>query len=80
MMLKVGMKFEVGKQYEWNDPGLEPIKVLKRTERTITARVARYETLRMLIRHDGDGNEIVIDSSVPKKWRGTFTCNAKWEV
>ena len=79
MMLNVGMKFEVGKSYEWNDPGLEPISVLKRTERMIKV-TNSFGPWRMLIRHDIDGDEMVIDSSVPEPFRGAFTCNARWEV
>lgn len=79
-MQNAGIKFEVGKQYEWNDPGYGFLRVASRSEKTVTMTNDSNVTWRMLLRYDEDGNEMVIDSSVPKNRRGAFTCNAKWEV
>lgn len=81
-MFDYGMKnyfkaFEVGRVYEPNDRSYDPITVLSRTEKTITVTNGR-STWRMLVRHDEDGNEFVVDSSVPKNWRSAFTYKAKW--
>lgn len=58
--------------------GFEPIKVVHRTEKTIVVMNAYTEHFRwrMRIRTDEDGNEYVIDSSVPYKWRDVFTYKA----
>lgn len=72
-------QFEVGKRYEWNQGDWGSITVLRRTQKSITA-TNGGSTWRMLIRRDTDGNEYVVDSSVPQKWRDAFTCSAKWEL
>ena len=72
-------KFEVGKTYEWYQAEYGSIKVLKRTPKCIVA-TNGGSTWRMIVRKDAEGNEYVVDSSVPTKWRDAFTCNAKWEV
>lgn len=72
------MKFEEGKTYGWYQREYGSIKVLKRTEKMITA-TNGGSTWRMKIRIDENGNEFVIDSSVPKKWQDAFTCSACWE-
>lgn len=71
--------FEVGKEYEACDPGIDTITILKRTEKTLWVKNSTGEW-RMRINHDDDGNEFVADSTVPKKWREAFTYNAKWAV
>ena len=75
--------FEVGKMYRWADGAWDSVRVVARTEKTVTVRCEmcdNHAKWRMLIRHDDEGNEIAIDSSVPKKYRSGRTCNAKWEV
>lgn len=69
-------KFEVGCIYRPLDSSFEPIKVIHRTEKTIVVVNAYHFLWRMRIRTDEDGNEYVIDSSVPYKWRGVFTYEA----
>ena len=71
-------KFEVGKSYEPNDPGFDPVTVVKRTEKMIQIKNDRGTTWRMRIRVDEDGNEYVADSSVPKGWRHMLTYQAKY--
>lgn len=71
--------FEVGRTYEPADRSYDPITILSRTEKTVTVTNGRT-TWKMLIRHDEDGHEYVIDSSVPKKWRDAFTYKSKWGV
>ena len=72
-------QFEVGKRYEWYQREYGDIKVLDRTQKSIKV-TNGGSTWRMLIRRDTDGNEYVVDSSVPQKWRDAFTCSAKWEL
>ena len=69
--------FEVGKSYEANDTGYDPITVTRRTDKTIWVDNGSA-SWRMRIKHDKDGNEIVTDSSVPVKWRDAFTYSSKW--
>ena len=72
-------KFEVGHYYLCHDSGFDPIKVMRRTEKTIfvTNGGAKW---RMRIRVDADGNEYVIDSSNPKRYRDIFRYNATRET
>lgn len=70
--------FEVGKSYEANDPGYDPITITKRTEKTVWVNNGSA-SWKMRINHDNNGNEFVTDSSVPPKWREAFTYSAKWE-
>lgn len=72
-------KFKVGKCYEWADISYDPFQVLSRTDKTILVRNANHQW-RMRIRTNGQGDEYVIDSSVPKSYRRTFTSNATWET
>lgn len=65
-------KFEVGKEYEPYQREFDPIKVIKRTDKTIW--VTKDEvTWMMRIKHDANGNEWAADSKVPYKWRDAFT-------
>ncbi len=72
-------RFIEGKSYEANDCGLSPILILKRTAKMCLVRNDNGTEWRMLIRQDGD-TEIMIDTSVPQKWRGAYTYNAKFET
>lgn len=71
--------FEVGKYYEANDPGYDPIKILRRTDKTVWVDNGQSKW-RMRIKYDRNGNEMVTDSSVPSKWRDAFTYKASWCV
>ena len=64
-------KFEVGKQYFGNAVEYDPILIVKRTEKTVVVENSTNRW-RMLIHHDGCGNEYLIDSSVPERWREAF--------
>ena len=71
------MVFEVGKSYYPQDRSYDPVEVIKRTEKSIL--VKRWfggSTWWMRIKKDSNGNEMCIDSSVPKKWRIEFTYRA----
>ena len=72
-------KFEVGRRYEWYQREYGWIKVLRRTEKTITVTNGGSEW-RMFVRKDSMGSEYVVDSTVPEKWRDAFTCSARWEL
>lgn len=72
-------RFEVGKTYRWADSGFDPIKVLRRTEKTIWV-TNGGASWRMRIKHDEHGDEFVVDSSVPKRWQGAFTCSPELEI
>lgn len=71
--------FEVGKFYESYGSGFDPIKILRRTDKTIWVDKDGVKW-RMRIRKDNDGNEFAVDSSVPRNWRDDFTYSAKWET
>ena len=72
-------KFEVGKEYEANDPGLDPIKVIRRTAKCIIVDNGTSKW-RMVVKIDEEGDEYVVDSSVPKKWQEMFRYSARWNV
>jgi len=69
--------FEVGKQYEPNDRGFDPIRIERRTDKTVWVDKDGCKW-RMRIKRDKDGNEYVCDSSVPPKWRDAFIYQAKY--
>ena len=71
-------QFEVGKKYEPCDSGMSPIKILTRTAKTCLVVNDEGHQWRMRIR-DIEGDEMMIDSSVPKKWRGAFTYYSMFE-
>lgn len=71
------LKFEIGKRYEWYQREYGSIQILRRTPKCVVV-TNGGSTWRMLVREDPDGNEYVVDSSVPYKWRDAFTCSAKW--
>lgn len=71
--------FKEGKTYEAGDAGLSPITIIKRTPKTCLVRNDTGTIWRMRIK-SLDDSEIMIDSSVPDKWRGAFTYYAKFEV
>ena len=58
-------KFEVGKEYYAYDSGLDPVKVVKRTAKTVVMEYAPDRQHRMLIRHYENGDEYVRDYHVP---------------
>lgn len=70
-------KFKVGKSYEWYQKEYGCIKVIRRTPRTITVTNGNGNW-KMLIFHDENMDEYVVDMSVPKSWRDAFTCSANW--
>ena len=72
-------KFIEGRSYESCDAGVEPITIIKRTSKTILAKNST-STWRMKIRQDKKGNEYVVDSCVPSKWKEMYTYKAEWEV
>lgn len=76
-------RFEVGHSYEAFDSGLDPITVIKRTAQYIKVKNHYGHEWRMKIRECQGKNdsrfEIVVDSSVGKKWREAFTYSALLE-
>ena len=71
--------FEIGKSYESLDSGYQPIRILKRTEKTIWVENECCKWM-MRVKHDDKGNEFVVDSCLPRKWREAFMYSALWEV
>lgn len=69
--------FEVGKQYEADDFGFDPITIIWRTKRYVTVTNGQ-NTWRTIIRMDNKGNEYVMDTSRPKGY--PLAWSAKWEV
>lgn len=77
--------FEIGKEYRASDNGLDPIIILKRTDKTIwVANTFDRDTKwRMRIKKDSEGNEYVTDSMAleprtPKSEYNRFTYKAEW--
>ena len=70
--------FEVGKKYESCDSGMSPIKIIRRTPKTCLVENNEGTRWRMRIR-DIEGDEMMVDSSVPAKWRGVFTYYSMYE-
>ena len=70
--------FEEGKNYEAYDCGLDPITVIRRTPKMILV-TNGFSQWRMRLDTDGEGNEVVTDKSVPRKWRYCFTYSSKLE-
>ena len=72
-------RFEIGVDYVAADPGVSIITITGRTKNFIQY----YNSSgcwQMKIRYDQDGNEMLIDSSVPKRFRDMYTYNAAWEA
>ena len=65
-------RFEVGKSYGTIDSGVDPIKVLKRTDKMILVDNGQSRW-KMIVRTDEYGNEFVRDCSAPKKWQFVYT-------
>lgn len=72
-------RFEVGKSYGAGMYDLPPITVVKRTSRFCYVKNEVGNVWRMLIREE-DGNEYMIDSCVPYKWRIAFTYYSDREI
>ena len=72
-------RFEVGEKYEPNDFGFDPIRIERRTDKTVWVDKDGVKW-RMRIKKDRNGNEYVADSCVPLKWRDAFTYQAKYKV
>ena len=71
--------FKIGVDYVAADPMVPTITVTGRTKRYIQC----YNfggCWQMKIRYDQDGNEMLIDSSVPKRLRDMYTYNAAREA
>lgn len=68
-------RFEVGKAYEPYATEFEPITVIRRTEKTIWVQHTQA-AWSMRVKHDKDGNEYAVDSTVPANWRDAFTYSA----
>ena len=71
--------FEVGKRYWCYDTCFGTILIMKRTDKTVWVENDGGNRWMMRVKHDEDGNELVVDSSVTPKWRDVFTYSAKWE-
>lgn len=72
-------KFEVGKSYNAGACDLSSIIILKRTAKTCVVQNNEGITWRMFIKAAGD-IEYMTDSSVPDKWKPSFTYYANDEV
>ena len=77
-------KFEVGSVYTPYAREFEPMRIVGRTEKTITVEsVEGGVQWKMRVRTDDNGNEYAVDSKVPQRWRTAFTYSAddkiEWE-
>ena len=70
--------FETGKTYEAYDCGISPVLVVRRTLKTIWVNNG-FVAWAMRIDHDGNGNEVAVDKSVPRKWHFAFTYSSVLE-
>lgn len=68
--------FKVGKKYKPYQADLMPIKVIRRTAKTIFCEDADKVTFSMRVKTDAAGNEYAVDNSVPKAWRDAYTYEA----
>ena len=73
------MKFEVGKKYYPAASGVNPIRIVSRTEKMATVDNG-YCKWRMRIRIGKDDNEWMCDSTAPRCWRFQMVYCAKWEA
>lgn len=74
------LRFEVGKYYEYYDSGFDPMRVDRRTDKTIWVTNPSGHSWFMRIRKDEDGNEYAVDTvSAMNRWRDVFTISPKWE-
>lgn len=75
--------FEVGKVYDWGENGYDPVKVVRRTAKTIWVQTCTYErpdrVYSMRVRLDEHNCEYVVDCTAPKRWRWARTCSAAWQ-
>ena len=69
--------FEIGKSYEASDPGLDPIRILKRTDKTVTV-YNGHTSWMMRVKLDKHGNEFVVDSTVGQRVRDSYLYSSKW--
>ena len=75
-----GKKFEVGKMYKNAFPGFLPIEIIRRTAKMVTVKSYFSDhTWRMLIRIDKNGDEYLVDSTLPKSWQRFIFYSAKLE-
>lgn len=76
-------RFKVDHEYESLDSGIDPIKVVKRTEKFIFVKNSEGTEWRMKIREaegkNGIRYEYVIDSSAGRKWYDMFTFTTNFE-
>ena len=71
--------FEVGKSYEASDPGLDPVRIINRTDKTVTV-YNGHTSWMMRIKVDSRGDEFVQDSSVGRRVRDEYLWNARWST
>ena len=72
-------QFEVGKLYYRCDNGYDPVRVTRRTEKTIW--VTDEHTNRswmMRVRRFDDGTEWAVEYQVPKEWRDVARFDARF--
>ena len=73
-----GKRFEVGKMYDCVGHGFDPVEIIRRTAKMVTVKpYLSNHTWRMLIRIDKDGNEYLVDSTLPKSWQRFVFYSAK---
>lgn len=77
-------RFEVGRVYRANDSVYDPLRIVKRTARTVVVEnvVHQTGTWRMLLHEDYDrGTEYIVDSTnVGTRWEHGLTYRADLEV
>lgn len=71
--------FEVGKRYRWAISGYDPVKVVRRTEKTVWVDNGSHAWAAR-VKRDERANEYFVDSGVAKRHRDACTVKACWEV
>lgn len=66
-------RFEVGSAYQAYQAEYGAVTVLRRTDKTIWVKSDDGIEWSMRVKHDKEGNEYAVDTSVPSRWREAFT-------
>lgn len=72
-------KFEVGKAYSYAEGGFDPVFVVKRTDKTVWARWSSGSVYMLRVRKRDNGDEYLLESGVPKRYKDSYTIDARWE-
>ena len=74
--------FEVGKSYECADIGFDPITIVRRTDKTVWVHNSYdpHHKWATRIKLDDCGNEYIVDTTAPKRYRSTLMWKSTFEI